>query len=498
VLFPIFDERGDPVSFGGRIMPGATGPKYLNTSETSVYRKSRTLYGLNWHKTDIVADDQIVVCEGYTDVIGLAEVGIGRGVATCGTALTDDHVRTMKKFATTLVLAFDADAAGQAAADRVYAWEQEHELDVRVAAMPGGGDPADLALSDPAALVVAIDEAQPFLGYRVDRVLATGELGSIEGRARAAETAISVISEHPSDFVRDQYVMTVASGCQLDPDLVRRRLAERLKAPGPPVRLAAPVRRPPDPATEEAPQPADPFLRVRRHPELERIGRQALALVIQRRDEVTDLFTPGLFLDPLHAAAFKALGEEPDVHTAMEMVPASVADLIARCAVIELDEPMAVLTRLVDQTATAHLRDLLTGTQGASRDERSRMVHWAKARVDLLRRDHVDLDALFDLRDWLDERSAANTSRHAQLDPHSDPSRHADGTAAPGVGTTAERDRSDVVDRSDGHETGVDPPGAGVVHVPPAGELEPLPDESMMSDAAMLDQGTMLDTGERR
>ena len=107
-------------------------------SETYIYAKSKTLYGLNWAKGDIVAADQVIVCEGYTDVIGFHRAGVKRAVATCGTALTEEHVRMLKRFASRVVLAFDADAAGQGAADKFYEWEQKYQVQVSVAAFPEG------------------------------------------------------------------------------------------------------------------------------------------------------------------------------------------------------------------------------------------------------------------------------------------------------------------------------------------------------------------------
>src|SRR5262249_401302 len=92
VLCPIFTDSGDPVAFGGRILAGSTdAAKYKNSPETVIYAKSRTLYGLNWAKADIVAHNQVIVCEGYTDVIGFHRAGVKRAVATCGTALTEQH-----------------------------------------------------------------------------------------------------------------------------------------------------------------------------------------------------------------------------------------------------------------------------------------------------------------------------------------------------------------------------------------------------------------------
>jgi DNA primase len=168
IMFPIYTENGDPVAFGGRILPGSTDPaKYKNSSETPIYAKSKTLYGLNWAKADVVATDQIIVCEGYTDVIGFHRAGIRRAVATCGTALTEEHVRMMKRFASRVVLAFDADKAGQGAAERFYEWEEKYQVQVNVARFPEGKDPGELSVTDPDALREAVDDAVSL--HRSDR-----------------------------------------------------------------------------------------------------------------------------------------------------------------------------------------------------------------------------------------------------------------------------------------------------------------------------------------
>ncbi|MGH9151862.1 MAG: DNA primase, partial [Acidimicrobiales bacterium] len=238
VMFPILDAAGKAVAFGGRALPGDDGPKYKNSPETPIYSKSRTLYGLNWAKGEVVSTGEVVVCEGYTDVIGLAGAGVRRAVATCGTALADEHFRMLKNFARRIVLAYDADAAGQAAAERFYEWERRYEVDLLVASLPAGSDPADLARQDPDGLRAAVADAKPFLRFRVDRVLGKGDLHTSDGRARAAEAAMAVIAEHPSELVRDQYLMDVSGYCRVDPERLRdhaRRGAGR----------AAPGRRPP-------------------------------------------------------------------------------------------------------------------------------------------------------------------------------------------------------------------------------------------------------------
>ena len=184
VLFPIFSDNGEPVAFGGRILPGSTDPaKYKNSPETPIYAKSKTLYGLNWAKADIVDADQVIVCEGYTDVIGFHRPASTRAVATCGTALTEDHVRLLKRFASRVVLAFDADAAGQGAAERFYEWEQKYQVQVAVARLPDGLDPGELAQRDPAALAAAVADALPFLGFRLPAGRWTA---SRDGRRRTA------------------------------------------------------------------------------------------------------------------------------------------------------------------------------------------------------------------------------------------------------------------------------------------------------------------------
>ncbi|MDE0269039.1 MAG: DNA primase [Acidimicrobiaceae bacterium] len=218
LLFPISNEHGNPVAFGGRILPKDKGPKYINTSsDAMLYNKSRVLYGLHEHRADIVRKGEAVICEGYTDVIGAAVAGVGNTVATCGVALTEQHVTLLKRFsADKLVLAFDADAAGVLAAERIYVWERKHKLEVLVAHLPEDTDPDDLARSDPEALRIAVQDAVPFLQFRLNRVLARHHMNTAESRARSAAEAAAVVGEHPDPMVRDQYLMSIADRCRVD------------------------------------------------------------------------------------------------------------------------------------------------------------------------------------------------------------------------------------------------------------------------------------------
>ncbi len=226
------------------MLPGGNGPKYKNTSATALYDKSRVLYGLNWAKGAIVERGRVVVCEGYTDVIGLHNAGVTEAVATCGTALADGHVRLLTGFSRRIVLAYDADSAGQGAAEHFYDWERRFEAGISVVPLPPGADPADLAQKDPERLRQAVAEAKPFLGFRLERLFATADLSNPEGRARAAEAGLALISEHPDSLVRDQYLMQVSDRCHLSPEQLRalpqRAASKNGERPAPAVVPASP------------------------------------------------------------------------------------------------------------------------------------------------------------------------------------------------------------------------------------------------------------------
>jgi DNA primase len=396
IIFPICDPSGHPIALGGRILPAAKGapppsadrapePKYKNSSETTIYAKRRTLYALNWAKKDIVASGEIVVCEGYTDVIGCFAAGLPRAVATCGTALAEEHFTLLRNFARRIVLAYDADSAGQTATGRVYEWEHKHEVDVFVAALPAGSDPGQLAQEDPEALRRALGEAQPFLQFRLDRIFAAASLDTAEGRARAADEAIGAVAEHPSDLVRDQYVMTVSDRCRLEPDLLRTRLdAARRAAPADlDGRRSRPGRPRPgggrvanDPGEESAEQrgapPAEddgeaPPRRSLRGPDpASRPGLEALRFAVHRPEAVADRLEAVLFVDELQRRAFLTLLGADDLHQAIDDAPPDVAELLRRVAVEEpvvsegaTPDPVdALVTNLMRTAAQRALRDL--------------------------------------------------------------------------------------------------------------------------------------------
>ncbi len=339
VMFPIFSESGEALAFGGRILPGSDDPaKYKNSSETPIYTKSKTLYGLNWAKSDIAKHDQVVVCEGYTDVIGFHRAGVSRAVATCGTALTEEHVRLLKRYASRVVLAFDADAAGQGAAARFYEWEQAHAVEVSVARLPQGKDPGDLAQSDPEALQKAVDSAMPFLGFRLQRTLGARSLDSPEHRARLAEEAMAVVNEHPNPNVRKLYAGEVATKVGLPVgDLVQ--IAERGS------------RRP---AIQVAPK--------RSRGPMENAEFAALVLLVQDWDEIAPWLIEQLFDDDANRMAFVAMAESGgDLDQALRVAAPDAREVLERAAVADLNlQPEVEARTLIGAAArrelTAHAR----------------------------------------------------------------------------------------------------------------------------------------------
>ncbi len=332
VMFPIFTENGEAVAFGGRIMPGSPDPaKYKNSSETSIYAKSKTLYGLHWAKGDIVSADQVIVCEGYTDVIGFHRAGVRRAVATCGTALTEDHVRLLKRYASQVVLAFDADAAGQGAAQRFYEWEDKYKVRVSVAKFPAGKDPGDLSVSDPEALKDAVDHAVPFLGFRLNRVLNGRPLRSPEDRARMAQEAMAIVAEHPDQNVQKLYAGQVAAHVGLQTNDLTASLRTHGRAP---VRIA--------PARQIGSAENAEFV--------------AIAMLFQRWDDIAPWLVEDLFAHDVARRAFLAVAEAGGaIEPSLELADPEAREFLERAAVADVEADPVIEARNLIAAATRRL-----------------------------------------------------------------------------------------------------------------------------------------------
>jgi DNA primase len=231
LVFPIRDERGDVLGFGGRALGDAV-PKYLNSPATSAYDKSLALFGIDRARTVIEAAGCAVVVEGYFDVLAAAAAGVGHAVASSGTALTTGQVRLVARWTRCLVLCFDGDDAGVTASSRAVDVIAAEGLDARICVLPPGcKDPDELVRRDPAAFAACVAAAQPEWRVLLDRAIGDAESGSVEARRAGAERAVAVLARIPEATVRDLYVQQAASRLELAVAAVSADV-ERLRGEG--------------------------------------------------------------------------------------------------------------------------------------------------------------------------------------------------------------------------------------------------------------------------
>jgi DNA primase len=220
LMFPIYDLRGDPIGFGARKLDEVDraqtnnpDAKYVNSAESIVYHKSSVLFGLDRARHAIDDEHPAVIVEGYTDVIAMQQAGVATAVATCGTALGDDHFDLLRRFTERIVLAFDSDEAGSKAALRSDELESPFrlDLDLRVAVMPDGLDPADLYQEGRGdELAKAVDAARPLLEHRIESEVARHDLSGPEGRARALHAAVAQLRRVDDPIAIREYQRFVA------------------------------------------------------------------------------------------------------------------------------------------------------------------------------------------------------------------------------------------------------------------------------------------------
>ena len=397
VMFPVFDTNGTVVGFGGRMLPDGQQPKYKNTPQTRLYDKSKVLYGLHLAKKQIVEADEIVVCEGYTDVIGCFRAGIPRAVATCGTALTDDHVKLMTRFAKRIVIAFDADGAGKAAADRFYEWEDRHNAEVFVAAMPDGADPGQLAEENPIALTNAVAAAEPFLSYRINRVLDKSDLGRVEGRARAAANTGAIIAEHPNEVVRDQYLVEVAQKVRVDIEQMRRLVVK-----------PAPNRRQPQSSTESASDGSE-LDDTSQQQVLPQAEMNLLRALVHDSETVAPLALPSMFSNQLATEAYHLVTTE-GWRDRIDDSPTAVKTLIGRVLVEELDaDSIELVSRALDGVIDRwNLEVRYDVTEIEQLRQHQPIVQWLAQRQEEMHSDDTRTGAVEAVVEWLRSQEVTN------------------------------------------------------------------------------------------
>jgi len=318
LMIPIANVRGDVVGFGARTLDPEGVPKYLNSPQTDLFDKGRTLFGLDKARDAIRASGEAVVVEGYTDVIRAHAAGFRNVVASLGTALTDHHIVLLKRYAPRVILALDADAAGEAATLRglevakdaatgdavpvptargVMRFEHRLEVELRVATLPAGQDPDDVIRADPAAWRAVVAGAVPVMEHLFRVLTADLDLDDPGGKMAAVDRLMPVIAGFNDGVARAAWVARLADLVRMDERTLAGRLARggrpaaRRTAPVPPrAGGAAPNGAPPAEPLGAAPAARDPAGRLLGH-----------LLLSPRRVDDVDAMLAAVGLEPLSA-----------------------------------------------------------------------------------------------------------------------------------------------------------------------------------------------------
>ncbi|GAB2611990.1 DNA primase [Streptomyces capparidis] len=322
LLWPIRDITGEVIGFGARrLRDDDNGPKYLNTPETPIYRKSHVLYGIDLAKKEIAKSGRAVVVEGYTDVMACHLAGVTTAIATCGTAFGEDHIKILRRllmdsseFRGEVVYTFDGDAAGQKAALRAFEGDQKFATQTFIAVGPDGMDPCDLRLAKgDAAVRDLVEHRRPLFDFAIRSMVDRYDVETPEGQAAALEAAVPVVARIKDQWVRESYGRQLTSMLGvLDESAVIRRVAQlarwererRERGAQPPGRAGREQPAPaPRPAARPSPDPADRELQAE---------RELLKLALQRPELVSpafDAYEVEEFTAPPYAQVRRAVAE---------------------------------------------------------------------------------------------------------------------------------------------------------------------------------------------
>ncbi|MDI2036898.1 DNA primase [Paenarthrobacter nitroguajacolicus] len=355
LIWPIRDIAGDTIGFGARkLYEDDQGPKYLNTPETTLYKKSQVLYGIDLAKRNIAKDRQLVVVEGYTDVMACHLAGVTTAVATCGTAFGTDHIKVARRLLSDdgsggeVIFTFDGDAAGQKAALRAFEEDQRFTAQTYVAVEPTGADPCDLRqLKGDAAVRELIGTRKPLFEFAIRATLRRHNLDTVEGRVAALREAAPVVAQIRDSATRPEYTRNLAGWLGMPIEEVSRYVGAAAKrgtngsgpsgaADSTPAAAAPPSGMP----VFQRPNPRDPVAGME---------RQALEVVLQDPAVLAgvawDRFVASYFATPAYSAIHAAiratgLGHAADpvswVEQIRQEVPEPLRNLVSELAVTPL------------------------------------------------------------------------------------------------------------------------------------------------------------------
>lgn len=227
VIFPIIDLRGSVIGFGGRIMQG-TGPKYLNSSDTLVFKKSRNLFALNLAKS--TKRKQLLLAEGYMDVISIYQAGFDNAVATLGTALTEEQARLIAGYTGEVVIAYDSDGAGQTATKRAVDLLERVGVKIKILSMEGAKDPDEYIKKFGAdRFELLIDGSKSALDFEINKLSGKHDTATAEGRIGFLQDFVQLMANTPSPIQRDVYISKVCRELEVDRQAVTVQLASIMK-----------------------------------------------------------------------------------------------------------------------------------------------------------------------------------------------------------------------------------------------------------------------------
>ncbi|MEU8029237.1 DNA primase [Streptomyces sp. NPDC049099] len=370
LMWPIRDIGGEVVGFGARKLYEAdNGPKYLNTPETAIYKKSQVLYGIDLAKKDIAKASRAVVVEGYTDVMACHLAGVTTAIATCGTAFGGEHIKILRRLlmdngSARVIFTFDGDAAGQKAALRAFEDDQKFAAETYIAIAPDGMDPCELRLAKgDEAVADLVEPRTPLFEFALRQILSRYDLDTPAGRAAALDEAAPIVARIKNSGAQHEVAVDLAGMLGiLDTQFVVRRVAQLArwardrggKAPqqdrprGPEQQWAAPAARPVS---------GGPALTLRNP--VHAAERELLKLALQRPELVSpafDAYGVDEFTAPPYAAVRQAIAEAggaeygvSDSQEYLVRVREAAPDDTVRAMVTELAvEP--ILRRTVDET----------------------------------------------------------------------------------------------------------------------------------------------------
>ncbi|KWV30577.1 DNA primase [Micromonospora rifamycinica] len=381
LMWPIRDIAGDVIGFGARkLFDDDDGPKYLNTPETPIYKKSHVLYGIDQAKREIAKQGRVVVVEGYTDVMACHLAGVPTAVATCGTAFGADHIGVLRRLlldtdavAGEVIFTFDGDAAGQKAALRAFEDDQRFVGRTFIAVSPDNMDPCDLRLAKgDLAIRDLVARREPLVDFALRHVINRYDLDTVDGRVEAMRRAAPLVAKIKDREKRPEYVRKLAGDLGMEIEPVQRAVLAAAHAPG--------ERETADPPRGRT-RPAAPAVDS---PE-SMVEREALKLALQEpvlAGPMFDAVEAAEYRHPVHAAVRTAITAAGGVAAAgggavwIEAVRDACADLAAQALVSELAvEPLRIdgepdpryvsstLAQLQWGSVTARIRDLKSKIQ---------------------------------------------------------------------------------------------------------------------------------------